>query len=152
MNLLPFVCYHVSLDQYIQFLFIFLDFQSSVKRSLNNIATLDINSKRSEEVLPLELVIHKHSKFKTQNLELVPTGCTNNSVFYYGDKCDKKKKHKSSTGDIKNSDIVNKLYISELESDNVLLNDNISAELLSYNKITLKSCTLVSSTMYTGCS
>ncbi|XP_076238233.1 uncharacterized protein LOC143181604 [Calliopsis andreniformis] len=123
------------------------DFQSSVKEHTDNVTGSSINSKCNREVvLPLELVIHKHSKLKDHNFELILNDCTSNSEIYYENTCNKNKEIcKSSPTDTKNNDIVNKSYVSKVETNNVHLNvrthltSNVPTELLSYSKTTENS-------------
>ncbi|XP_017791991.1 PREDICTED: zinc finger protein 184-like [Habropoda laboriosa] len=94
----------------------------STKDELNNISTSHKND-TDKEVLPLELVINKDSKLKSNNFELISIDYINNYELYCGDIFNKTKEiYKSCITDIKNNDISKKLYISNIESNNILLN------------------------------
>ncbi|XP_076633306.1 uncharacterized protein LOC143347730 isoform X2 [Colletes latitarsis] len=119
------------------------DCTSTAKGNTNNISTFDKNTKYNEEiVLPLELVINKHSKSKTNNSEFLSVNCTNNSELYSESILNKRKKVYKSTTDVKHGDISGKLYISKVETDNVplnahgCLNHKSGIEPSSYNKVT----------------
>lgn len=71
----------------------------------------------------MELVINKNSKLKANNIELISVDYINNYELYPEDVFNKTKEiHKSSTTEIKNNVVPNKLYISNIESNNILLN------------------------------
>ena len=120
------------------------DCQFSTTRSPNDISSSETSSKCNEEiVLPLELVINKHTKSKDNNFGHTSIDRLSNCEFYYDDKFSKRKEaYKFPTTDIKDNDILNKSHISEAESNIVLLNahehlnGNVSLESSSYNKTT----------------
>ncbi|XP_054004024.1 zinc finger protein 782-like [Hylaeus anthracinus] len=112
----------------------------STKGTANNISAFDRNSEYNDEiVLPLELVINKHSKSKTTNSELVPNDCINNSELY-DENSSNKRKEAYNFNDVKNDDSSNKLYISKVENNDLPLheyahsNDNSAIEPSSYSK------------------
>ncbi|XP_071859305.1 uncharacterized protein [Bombus fervidus] len=98
------------------------DCSPSEKKILNNASTSD-KGNICNDVLPLELVINKNSKLKANNIELISVDYINNYELYPEDVFNKTKEvHKSSTTEIKNNVVSNKLYISNIESNNILLN------------------------------
>ncbi|XP_031837674.2 uncharacterized protein LOC116429188 isoform X2 [Nomia melanderi] len=105
--------------------------------------------KYNEEVLlPLELVINKHSKYKDKNFEFSSNNCINNSELSYEDTSIKEKEtYKSSTTGCKN-DISNKLYVSKADSENSVLsthtylNHDSSMEPSCYNERLTNNCDL----------
>lgn len=96
------------------------DCPPSEKKILNDISASD-KGNACNDILPLELVINKDSKLKTNNIELISVDYINNYELYPEDVFNKAKEHKSSTTEIKNDDMSNK-YISNMESNNILLN------------------------------
>ncbi|XP_029038575.2 zinc finger protein 578-like isoform X1 [Osmia bicornis bicornis] len=92
------------------------DYPPSTKEILNDISNSEKSNICNEEVVPLELVINKDSKFKLNNFEL-----TDNYELYCEDIFNKTREtYQSSTTDTKDDDVSNKLYVSKVESDSVL--------------------------------
>ncbi|XP_076171737.1 uncharacterized protein LOC143148859 isoform X2 [Ptiloglossa arizonensis] len=122
---------------------------SSIKGSANNISTFDKTTKYNEEVvLPLELVINKNSKSKTNNSEFFSIDCISNSELYHENTSTKRTEPYKSATDIKNDHISNKLYISKVETNNIPLNTharlsyNLGVDPSSYSKTTTDICGL----------
>ncbi|CAL7940240.1 unnamed protein product [Xylocopa violacea] len=74
------------------------------------------------DVLPLELVINKDSKFK-ENFEYISVDYANNQELYCESTVNKgKEKYELSTTDVKDNEISSKLYASNVESNGMPLN------------------------------
>ncbi|XP_076652383.1 uncharacterized protein LOC143358804 [Halictus rubicundus] len=100
------------------------DCQPSTKASSNKFSTFDKNVKYNEEVvLPLELVIKKHSKYKANDLEFGSISCINDSELSYENPSIKKTEtyNKSAVTESK-SNISDKLYACNTGTKNVVLN------------------------------
>ncbi|XP_012347445.1 zinc finger protein 510-like [Apis florea] len=111
------------------------------KKILNNVSISD-KSNICNEILPLELVINKDSKLKANNFEPISTDYINNYELYREDIINKTKEINKSSTDIKNSDTSNNLHISNIETNNALLNvyphlsNNVVVKSSSNNKVT----------------
>lgn len=100
----------------------------------------------------MELVINKDSKLKTNNFEPISTDYINNYELYREDITNKTKEINKSSTNIKNSDTLNNLHISNIETNNALLNvyphlSNNIVKSSSNNKVT-EICNVVSFIIY----
>lgn len=122
------------------------------KKILNNVSISD-KSNICNEILPLELVINKDSKLKANNFEPISTDYINNYELYREDIINKTKEINKSSTDIKNNDTSNNLHISNIETNNALLNvyphlsNNVVIKSSSNNKVT-EICNVVSFIIY----
>ncbi|XP_078042561.1 uncharacterized protein LOC144472957 [Augochlora pura] len=123
------------------------DCQPSTKTNFNKFSSFNKNMKYNDEVvLPLELVINKHSRYKAKDLELGSVNCVNSSESSYENTSIKKTEtyNKSIITECKN-DVSDKLYISKEETENEtlsprkFLNHNSSTE-NCYNERRTDSC------------
>ncbi|PBC25124.1 Zinc finger protein [Apis cerana cerana] len=117
-----------------------LIYEEQEKKILNNVSISD-KSNICNEILPLELVINKDSKLKTNNFEPISTDYINNYELYREDIINKTKEINKSSTNIKNSDTLNNLHISNIETNNALLNvyphlSNNIVKSSSNNKVT----------------